>query len=224
MKHRVRRLALFSATCIPLLGFAFGGWAVATIDDVPTHLVAGQKTPISFVVRQHGVTLLSNLSPTVELTSGSTQVTVPATAIAGAGHYSATIVPPSPGMWTLTVHSGWGRSETTLLPLRAIAANAPAPRAMADVERGRQLFYGKGCVSCHVRGVDGDPEMQVGPALTGRRYPPEYVAKFLDDPEASPLSKANPNKNARMPKLGLNEREIAALVVFLNTAESAQRQ
>ena len=56
--------------------------------------------------------------------------------------------------------------------------------------------------------------------LAGMR---EADAKFLDDPESSPLSRANTNTYGRMPKLGLNDREISALVAFLNTTEVAQR-
>ncbi len=223
MIRHARQLALLSVVSVPLFGFAFGGWAVVTLDDVPSYLVAGKSTPISFLVRQHGITLLSNLSPSIELSSGSIKTTVAAAPSGEAGHYQATIIPPSPGMWTVVVNSGFGNSRTTLLPLRATAPNAPAPRVLADAERGKHLFYGKGCTTCHVRGSDGDANMQVGPNLTGRRYVADYVAKFLDDPEASPLSKASPDKTAKMPKLGLKLAEISALVAFLNTTEVAVR-
>lgn len=222
MMHHPRRIALL-ALLTPLLCLGFGGWAVCTVDDVPTHLVVGRPTPIKFTVRQHGITLLSGLSPSVELNSGINEVTVNATSTGEPGRYQATIVPASPGTWTLTVHSGFGPSSTTLLPLRVIAANAPAPAVLADAERGHQLFYGKGCVTCHVRGGDVAYSMKIGPDLTGKRYVADYVAKFLDDPESSPLSKAFGNPYAKMPKLGLSKVEITALVAFLNTSEVAAR-
>lgn len=224
MTRLIGRFALCCVVAAPLLGFTFGGWAVVTVDDVPTYLVSGKATVISFVVRQHGVTLLSTVSPTIDIVSGSTKATVAATSTGEAGRFSATIVPPSAGMWTVTVNSGWGNSKTTLLPLRAIAPNAPVPVALADADRGRLLFYGKGCTTCHVRGSDGDGRMEVGPNLTGRRYQAEYVAKFLDDPETSPLSKANANPNTKMPRLGLKAEELSALVAFLNTTEVANRE
>jgi mono/diheme cytochrome c family protein len=222
MMRHPGRLALL-ALLAPLVGFAFGGWAVVTVDDVPSHLVAGKPTPITFTVRQHGVTLLSNLSPSVDLKSGSNHVTVAAGSTGEPGRYRATVVPPETGVWDITVQSGFGNSRTTLLPLRAVAANAPAPAPPADAERGHQLFYGKGCVTCHVRGGDGEDGFKIGPALTGRRYVADYVAKFLDDPDSSPLSKANPVMGAKMPKLGLNKAEITALVAFLNSSEVAAR-
>jgi mono/diheme cytochrome c family protein len=223
MNHRTRRLAFLPLLLTPLLGFAFGGWAVVTVDDVPTHLVSGKRTPLVFTVRQHGVTLMNGLSPSVEMRSGSAEVvTVQATSTGEQGRYQAAITPPSPGVWTVIVKSGFGNSQTTLLPLRAIASNAPTPRAIADADRGRELFYGKGCTTCHVRGGDGNEQFQVGPVLTGRRYAVEVVSKFLDDPDKSPLSQGR-KEFTRMPKLGLSAREIAALVAFLNTAEVASR-
>jgi mono/diheme cytochrome c family protein len=223
MFHRAKRLSLACVLLLPVLGLGFGGWAVVTVDDVPTHLVTGKATPISFVVRQHGNSLLPDLSPSVVLSSGSTEATTMASSTGQRGRYQATVVPPSPGMWTVTVKSGFGPSKTTLLPLRATAPNAPAPRTLADAERGRQLFYGKGCVTCHVRGADGDGQIKAGPELTGRRYAADVVAKFLDNPESSPLSKANANQYGRMPKLGLSPAEIGSLVAFLNTTEVAER-
>jgi mono/diheme cytochrome c family protein len=221
MANRNATLALMFAVLTPPLGIALGGWAVVTVDDVPTHLVAGQKTPIAFKVRQHGFNFLSDLSPSVQLKSGSQEVTVAAAPVGDPGHYQATVTPPSTGTWTVTVQSGFGNSKTTLLPLRAIAANAPAPREVADADRGRQLFYGKGCVTCHVRGGDGESGFKTGPTLTGKRYPVDYVATFLDDPDKSPLSKSNTGQFVKMPKLGLSQREITALVAFLNTTEVA---
>ena len=222
MNYRIRA-ALALVLAAPLAAAAFGGWAVVTLDDVPTHLVAGHRTPITFAVRQHGVRLIPQLKPSVELRSGSNITTVAATPTEREGYYEAIVVAPSPGTWTMTVQSGFGNSRTTLLPLTVLAPNEAPPRAVAESDRGHQLFYGKGCTTCHVRGSEGNTDFTVGPQLTGRRYAAEVVGKFLDDPESSPLSKANVNQYARMPRLGLSAREISALVAFLNTSEVAAR-
>ena len=206
---------LFLALLIPLAAFAFGGWAVITVDDLPEYLVAGKAVEVPFSVRQHGVTLLPGLTPAILITSGDVETTVRARATSERGHYVATVTVPRAGEYTMRIHSGFMNTQNALLPIRAVAAGAPAPRALADAERGHQLYFAKGCVTCHVRGSEGG-ELKVGPELTGRRYPPEYVAKFLDDPESSPLSKATNNGN-RMPKLDLKQQEIASLVAFLNS-------
>ena len=58
----------------------------------------------------------------------------------------------------------------------------------------------------------------MAPDLTARRYVPDYVAKFLADPESSPIARNSVYRSMRMPNLNLKENEIASLVAFLNTA------
>jgi cytochrome c553 len=147
--------------------------------------------------------------------SADAQVTAVARPVGEKGHYVATLTVPSAGEYKTRIESGFGSSENNLLPLRAIAAGAQPPRPLADADRGHRLFYAKGCVTCHVRGSEGTDGIKAGPDLTGRRYPPDYVAKFLADPDKSPLSKSI--AKPWMPKLDLKDREIASLVAFINS-------
>jgi len=88
-------------------------------------------------------------------------------------------------------------------------------RALADAERGRRLFVAKGCVTCHLHRAVNETSIAAGPELTGRRFAPEYLARFLADPAAviPPASGA-----FGMPNLHLKPTEIAARTAFLNTA------
>ena len=43
-----------------------GGWAVVTVENPPDYLVAGKATELTFTIRQHGRTLLSDLRPGIE--------------------------------------------------------------------------------------------------------------------------------------------------------------
>lgn len=216
MTQGLQRVAMLGGTVLCTAAFSFGGWAVVTVDDVPDYLVAGKPLPVSFVVRQHGATLLGGLSPSVTIQSGATQTSVAARATGGSGHYAANVTVPSAGEWTITVNSGFGPSKTTLLPLKAIDAGAAPPPPLSDADRGLRLFVAKSCTTCHMRGSLGVDGMKVGPDLTGRRYVAEYVAKFLADPERSPLAGPNTGQT-RMPNLNLREREVAALVSYLNS-------
>ena len=194
-----------------------GGWAVITVENLPDHLTAGQPVTLAFSVRQHGMTLLADLRPSIEARSGNT-IAKPATARATLpGHYVATLTVPKAGDWTITIHSGFGPSQISLLPLHAVDANVAAVPDTPERERGRRLFVAKGCVTCHVHDETsdgGNRSIAVGPALTGRRYPAAYLAKFLANPAiATPMRPATFN----MPNLGLEDREIAALVAFINT-------
>jgi mono/diheme cytochrome c family protein len=224
MKNRPLKLVLLGALLLPLAAFTFGGWAVITVDDLPEYVVAGRPLNLSFAVRQHGVELLHGLSPHVTLKSGGTETSIDARPAGQKGHYVATVTAPRAGDWWITIESGFRESRLTLLPVPAIAANAPEPRPLAESLRGHQLFIAKGCNTCHMRNEIGPEGGKVGPDLTGKRYVADYVAKFLADPESSPLSQTNTSSNVRMPKLDLKEREIGALVAFLNSDAQVSRK
>jgi mono/diheme cytochrome c family protein len=186
----------------------FGGWASISLEDLPDYAVARQPLNLAFIVRQHGFTPLSGLQPRLEAEARGVE-TMAATASGGAsGRYTATLTFPQPGEYTITVHSGFGNSRVTLLPLRVIAAGATPPAAPTLAERGRRLFAAKGCVSCHMHAdVPGSGTVAVGPDLTGKRLASEYLSQFL----------ANPGiKTQKMPNLGLSGSEIAALSAFIN--------
>lgn len=220
---RRTNITAFAFVALPIAVAAFGGWAVVTVDSLPEYAVAGTPTTLSFTVRQHGMTPLFDLRPSVVARNGSTVVEAK-TGIAPNGHYSATMTLPRDGAWTIDIRSGFMNStrSTSLMPLQIIADGAAAPPSMPDALRGKHLFVAKGCVTCHVHPATPEWEsISAGPNLTGRRYVPETLAAFLDDPEKSPLSQ-NPRSGiggatfVRMPRLGLDAREIAALVAFVN--------
>jgi len=189
----------------------FGGWAVITVDDLPDYAEAGKPVTISYVVRQHGLTLLSGLTASVEAKSGSTVVSATPKS-QGAGHYTAQFALPSAGDWAITIRSGFMRSEVTLLPLE-VGPKGTAGRVMASAERGKRLFVAKGCLTCHVhQEVQGSGAVPVGPDLSGKRFAPQYLAMFLADPSIKPPGA----KGERMPKLDLRAPEIAALTSFIN--------
>src|SRR6185503_20036307 len=43
-----------------------GGWAVVTVENPPDVLVAGKATEMTFTVRQHGMSLMSDLRPSID--------------------------------------------------------------------------------------------------------------------------------------------------------------
>ena len=218
MKKSMLPLLLLTTAGLPTTSRHFGGWAVVTVDDLPDYVVAGQPVRLSFVVRQHGMTPLAGLQPSVEAKFGDANVSVSAIPDTGAGRYVATLNLPRPGDWTVTIHSGFRVSETTLPPLRTVNASTSAPRVLSDVERGRRLFIAKGCFMCHVNTeVTSAPSVRVGPDLTGRRYPAEQLAEFLAHPESVQLTQLPRTGPFRMPTLGLKEREIASLVAMINS-------
>lgn len=195
-------------------GFAAlsGGWAVVSLDTVPDHLIAGAPTTLTYTVRQHGQNPIDDLRGQIVARSGKETVKV-ATTARGKGRYAASLTVPREGDWTITAHSGFGPSDITLLPIAAVGANV-RPVALSEAERGRRLFVGKGCVTCHSNGaLAGGTVKDYGGDLTGRRFPADYLARLLKDPRSVAASRP---KLAEMPSLDLRQTEIAALTAFIN--------
>jgi len=88
----------------------------------------------------------------------------------------------------------------------AAAAQSPGPQV---VERGEAAFKSNGCYGCHLIGKFGTP---IGPDLShvGRKYPPEYLARWLRDP-------AQQRPSAHMPALELTEADVQALAAYLGS-------
>lgn len=191
---------------------AFGGWAVVSVDTMPEYAVAGRPLTFSFIVRQHGVSLLDGRSPRIEARLGGRRVEGRAWEMPQKGYYRASVTLPERGSWEVGITEVWGGSRGTLL-VRAIDSTAKAP-ILADAERGRLLFAAKGCVTCHVHGDVGiEPQLRdFGPELTQKRFAARYLADFLADPSIKPPTV----EGKRMPNFGLRAQEIASLVAFIN--------
>jgi cytochrome c2 len=213
MARRSAALLLPAFLLLPSLGALMGGWATVTVDDLPDYVETGKSLTLTFMVRQHGVTPLKGVHPTLEARSGGNTARADAETGRVDGQYVATLRLAQPGDWTITINSGFGSSKLTLLPIRAIASPGVAPVALADDERGRRLFVSKGCIGCHTRAdVDVGGGETIGPVLTGKRWQADFLRRFLADPAGN----ATHTGSFRMPNLGLKQAEIAYLAAFLN--------
>src|SRR5947199_30203 len=105
---------------------------------------------------------------------------------------------------------------TSLPALKVIAPGAPAPAPFAPPTRGLRLFRSKGCSGCH-RHIEVNPERVTDAKfdLTGKRFPQDYLKKFLADPSIKP---------AEMPNLKLKNDEVEALAAFINKLASKTRE
>ena len=86
---------------------------------------------------------------------------------------------------------------------------------LTQEQLGQRLFIAKGCVVCHTHEAVIDVNREIdfyfedAPNLTDFTADPDYLAKWLDNPAAI-------KPKTYMPRLGLSEEEIGALVVFIN--------
>lgn len=104
-------------------------------------------------------------------------------------------------------------------PVTSRVAVAPS----TTIERGRTLFYAKGCVGCH-RKAGEQNSVPVGPDLTGladraaERKPgmsaEAYVRESIRTPGAF-IAPGFSTATLAMPDLGLSDDEIDAVTAFL---------
>jgi cytochrome c2 len=112
-------------TALVLVPAWAGGWAVITLDSLPGDVAAAQPFAVGFTVRQHGRTPLSGLdpAPSLEARLSTTGETVRAVASdsGSAGHYTATLLLPTAGLWTWGIR-GFGDMLQPMPPLQAVSA------------------------------------------------------------------------------------------------------
>jgi hypothetical protein len=210
---RVTLLAIAGGLLLLTATLPAGGWAVSTVEHVPDYAVAGTPLRLTFAIRQHGVTPATGLDARVEGVFGSRLVSAKAEPATHPGRYSATITMPSAGDWTMAVGAWspsttfrWGETRFTL----PVIEPGRIPPPVDGAHRGARLFAAKGCVSCHRHEAVTAASMSIGPALTGRAYPPEVLGAWLEADRACTVGWAC------MPVFDLTSAEIAALAAFFH--------
>jgi hypothetical protein len=98
-------LTLLVSLIIAVPAFA-GGWAVITLDELPSNVVAGESLTIGFTVLQHGITPMTDIEPAVTARlSASEKLVVYAEPQDKPGHYVATFTFPKEGNWEWSVQA-----------------------------------------------------------------------------------------------------------------------
>src|SRR5438046_2294347 len=115
MNRRNRFLFLILGLLAIVTAAYAGGWAIITLNELPDYAVAGKPISLTFAVRQHGVTLLSGLQPSVSATAAGGLVTKAAVVAGGVpGEYKAALMLPRPGEWAITINSGFNSSAVKI--------------------------------------------------------------------------------------------------------------
>ncbi len=123
-------LALALALLLVLPVFA-GGWAVITLDELPTGVVAGELFTVGFTVLQHGRTPMADLDPVIIARSGDEKVTVFVKEEGKPGHYAVDMTLPYEGEWEWTIQAFSMEQKMPVLSVAAPAvasANAPVTK------------------------------------------------------------------------------------------------
>ena len=124
-KLRISLLLVLLLSVIFVVPVFAGGWAVITLDDLPTNAVTGESLTIGFTVRQHGITPMNGLYPTVTVSlAGGEQFVVDAEADSAPGHYKATLTFPEEGNWDWSIQAF--SMDQPMPALTVIASKAPS--------------------------------------------------------------------------------------------------
>ena len=139
--RRLIPLVLVLSAALPATALA-GGWATVEVQKQPAGLGPGDPWRAELLVKQHGITPLDGLEPSVMITNeaGDTRVFV-AKPAGKPGTYTVVVRYPSAGTWKTRIFDGFtdatphrlpeyvvgGTGATTPEPLPAPPATAPAP-------------------------------------------------------------------------------------------------
>ncbi len=132
-----------------------GGWAVVTLDTVPTAIRANQSLNFGFMVRQHGVTPVdvhtwNGSMPVFTATNAHTGETlrVDARKEGVEGHYVVDVTFPHAGAWDVEIKPGWfaGTELGTFTVQPAATATATPPANAWAVAQATLRFVGGGLV------------------------------------------------------------------------------
>ena len=102
-----------------------GGWATVELDHAPSGIIAGKPWRVELIVKQHGVTPIVDVRPSVRIANDAGVVrTFHARPAGRPGHYVAEVTYPAAGTWRTRFFDGF----TDAMPhrLSPITVRAPA--------------------------------------------------------------------------------------------------
>jgi hypothetical protein len=127
---------------IPVLA---GGWAVITLDELPTDVRAGEPVTVGFMVRQHGITPMDGLEPTITARLGfDEKLVVQAEADGERGHYTAVLTFPKEGNWEWSIQAfsmDQPMPGLQVSPSKTASANPPVTNVEAQPTFLTPLFF-----------------------------------------------------------------------------------
>lgn len=125
-------LALIAALVL-VVPVSAGGWTNVTLDTVPTNLQAGQPLALGFMVRQHGITPISNVTPTLKARNAATGETFSLIVARQERSATSSLMSPFPsaGAWQWSVTPA-PFPEVELGNVTILAAGAAAPQQSAQ--------------------------------------------------------------------------------------------
>ena len=131
----VLALLLTLAIAVPVYA---GGWAVITLDELPTGVIAGELFTVGFTVLQHGITPMTDLDPTILAVSPDGEKFIVLAKPEGKpGHLTF----PTKGKWNWTIQAFTMEQKMPVLSVAAPSiASAPGIKAEPVKESSTSLL------------------------------------------------------------------------------------
>jgi len=145
--HTCTRTSAALAAIIGLLALPgaaqAGGWATVELSSTPDGLKSGATWNVEVEVFQHGRTPMSNVRPTVTITSGDLRRTFASKPTARPGVHRARVSFPQAGTWRYVVDDGFtGRHSYPAVQIGAGPAAATGAGAIAYDRLGLAALAG----------------------------------------------------------------------------------
>ena len=126
----MRRIALLLvlAVLVPAEVAQAGGWATVELGESPSGLVAGKPWRVELIVKQHGITPMADVTPSITIVSAAgAERRFAAHPTGPVGHYVADVEFPSGGEWSARISDGF----TDAAPHRIshLTVSGPGPAA-----------------------------------------------------------------------------------------------
>ena len=131
-------LAIIGLLALPA-GALGGGWATVRLSSTPDGLRPGATWNVELDVLQHGRTPLSDVRPTVTITSGQLSRTFTSQPTGRPGTYRASVTFPRAGTWRYVIDDDFS-ARHGYPPVR-IGAGGRAAAAPAGVSGGGAIAY-----------------------------------------------------------------------------------
>ena len=105
-----------------------GGWATVELGESPSGLAAGKPWRVELIVKQHGITPMEGVKPSITIVSSQgAERTFPAHPAGPIGHYVADVVFPSRGDWSARISDGFTDAMPHRISHLTVGGAAPAP-------------------------------------------------------------------------------------------------
>jgi hypothetical protein len=136
LMRRLIPVLVLAAVAVPVGTAQAGGWATVEVAKPPVGIAPGDEWRAELLIKQHGITPLDGLEPSVEISDGAGVVrTFRARPAGRPGTYVAEVTYPSAGTWSTRFYDGFTDATPHRLAPLTVGPAGAAPATPASERR-----------------------------------------------------------------------------------------